>query len=387
MDGIPEPRVLRAEQSNTSVFFKDKLILKLFRRLEPGVNPDLEVGRFLTEKARFPNAPPVAGALEYQQPNREPFTIGILHGFVENQGDAWKYTLDYLSLYYERAVARRMEIEDIPAARKHLLASMGDEPPPLARELFGLYLGQAKLLGQRTAEFHLALASDASDPGFAPEPFTDFYRQSQFQSMRSLTTEVFRVLRNRLADVPENLEPGVQQLLEMEKNIVARFRTLRDKRLASMRTRTHGDYHLGQVLYTGKDFVIMDFEGEPARSLSERRGKTSPLRDVSGMLRSFHYASFASAFSLADSATPLELVDMEPWRKLWHTWASESFLSGYLEVCHGQACFAEEEELKMLLDAYLLEKAIYEIGYELNNRPEWLRIPMEGIREILEGEV
>ena len=387
LEGIPRPHVPQIEQSNTSVFYNEKLILKLIRRLEPGINPDLEIGRFLTEVARFPYIPPLAGAVEYREPNRDPATVAVLYGFVENQGDAWRYTLDYLNQYYERGVARAAELEDIPLSQKPILDSLDDEPPPLAKELFGMYMQQARLLGQRTAEFHLALASSTSEPNFAPVSFTDFYKQSQYQSMRGLTTEVFRMLRNRVSEVPEAFKEAAQRTLDVERMIVGRFQPIRDKRLASMRIRTHGDYHLGQVLYTGKDFVLIDFEGEPARSLSERRNKMSPLRDVAGMLRSFHYASFAAAFTLAKSAVPLKLDAMEPWRRLWCKWASIAFLKGYLDASK-EAKFmpSDAEEFKTLLEAYTLEKALYELGYELNNRPDWVGIPLQGILEIIQPE-
>jgi maltose alpha-D-glucosyltransferase/alpha-amylase len=387
-DGIPRPHIPQIEQSNTSVFYNEKLILKLIRRLEPGVNPDLEIGRFLTEVAHFPYIPPLAGAIEYHEPNREPATIAVLQGFVENQGNAWQYTLDYLNQYYERGVARAVELEDIPLSPKSILDSLNYEPPPVAKELFGMYMQQANLLGQRTAEFHLALASNNSEPNFAPESFTEFYKQSHYQSMRGLATEVFRMLRNHLAEVPEAFKEVAQHTLDLEKVILTHFRPIRDKKLTSMRIRTHGDYHLGQVLYTGKDFVLIDFEGEPARSLSERRNKMSPLRDVAGMLRSFHYASFAAAFALAKSAVPVKLNDMEPWGRLWYTWTSIAFLKGYIETSK-EANFIPSDvaEFKTLLEVYTLEKALYELSYELNHRPDWIGIPLQGILEIMQSEL
>jgi maltose alpha-D-glucosyltransferase / alpha-amylase len=226
---------------------------------------------------------------------------------VENQGDAWQYTLDYLARYYEAAVAKTTELEDhkdLLLPRKHILESLEDEVPDLGKELMGLYLEQAALLGRRTGEFHLALASDPSDPDFAPEPFTDFHRQSQYHAMRGLASQSFLLLRNRLPALSEDKREDAARILDMEKEILGRFQRVRRERLTGMKIRIHGDYHLGQVLYTGKDFVLIDFEGEPARSLSERKGKTSALRDLSGMLRSFHYASWASAFNIGKAQSP-----------------------------------------------------------------------------------
>ncbi len=381
----PEPRVPHIEQSNTSVFYDEKIILKLFRRIQPGINPDLEIGRFLTESTSFSHSPPVGGALEYAEKNNTPMTVAIIHGFVQNEGDAWQYTLDFLRNYYERAAAKSSEVKGVPQTQASLLSSLEEEPPDLAKELCGIYLEQAKLLGQRTAEFHLALASSSTESTFVPEPFTSFYRQSQYQSMRSLTIQVLRTLNDRMRKLPDNLRDQAREVLDNEELIIEKFKPIRDTSIRAKRIRIHGDYHLGQVLYTGKDFVIMDFEGEPARSISERRNKTSVFRDIAGMLRSIHYASFAAMFNIDSSSTPLSMEDMEPWRKLWHRWAGIYFLKQYLTVS-AKAPFIPKtfEELEVLLDAYTLEKTMYEIGYELNNRPDWVRIPLRGILEIIE---
>lgn len=383
-EGPLTPRVSRAEQSNTSVFYGDKLILKLFRRLEAGVNPDLEIGRFLTEKQCFPHIPPVAGALEYRRSRGEPITLGILQGYVANEGDAWQFTLDFLSRYFERAVAKA-ETGQTPATAQKSLPQMADqEPPPLAKEIIGFYLDRAALLGQRTAELHLALAADEQEPDFTPEAFTDFFQRAQFQGMHGQVGQVWQLLRNRLNALPEALQPEAEAVIEREPEVLQRFASMQNQKLAAMRIRTHGDYHLGQVLYTGKDFVIIDFEGEPARSLSERRNKMSALRDVAGMLRSFHYASFAAAFRLADEVLPVALDRLEPWRHFWYTWATASFLHRYLEVAADAVFIPKDaDERHTLLDVYTLDKAVYELGYELNNRPQWVAIPLRGILQVL----
>jgi maltose alpha-D-glucosyltransferase/alpha-amylase len=258
--------------------------------------------------------------------------------------------------------------------------------PRVARELIGFYLDQAALLGQRTAELHLALGSQRADPGFAPEEFTRFYQDSQFQSMRSLLADVFRLLRDRMDALPEDIRGRAQSLLGRESEILKRFAPVRSRRFKARRIRVHGDYHLGQVLYTGKDFVIIDFEGEPARSFSERRAKCSALRDVAGMLRSFHYASVAAMFRLSESPVPLTMQAMAPWQDLWHHWVCVSFLRRYLELTRGTPIMGDDmDEIATLLDSYLLEKALYELGYELNNRPGWVHIPLEGIEQVLEA--
>jgi maltose alpha-D-glucosyltransferase/alpha-amylase len=375
-----EPSVLSAEQSNTSIAFGDKLLLKLFRRLDEGENPDLEMGRFLTERG-FPNIPPVAGALEYVRGRGAPMTAGIFHGYVPNEGDAWQYTIDNLNGYLEDVMARQPEVNEPPLLVGASLVDVSGMPPPeLALEMFGTYLESARLLGRRTADLHLALGSEPDDPTFAPEPFTPQYQRSMYQSMRSLAIQVFRLLRDRQRGVPQ-----VVQLLDLEATVAARFRRILETKIEASRIRVHGDYHLGQVLYTGKDFVIIDFEGEPARPLSERRIKRSPLRDVAGMLRSFHYAAYTALFGRAAVTAHDNPAFLEPWILLWHQWVTAAFLRAYMDATADSAFLPRTRgEIEVLLDSLLLEKAIYELRYELNNRPDWVKIPIAGILQLLE---
>ncbi|MFQ5657221.1 MAG: maltose alpha-D-glucosyltransferase [Candidatus Methylomirabilales bacterium] len=379
-----DPKVLRVEQSNTSVVYGDQYVLKFFRRLEPGMNPDLELGRFLTERVSFPHIPPVAGALEYRRRNGDAVTLAILQGFVPNQGDAWQYTLHTLSRYFETVLARQAEMQALPIPRKNLLGLVEEEIPSLAKEAIGPYLESARLLGERTAELHAALARDLDDPSFAPEPFTDFYQRALYHGMLGLTDQAFQLLRQRLKNLPEAAREEARKVLALEEEVRRRFQPIRDRKIAAMRIRCHGDYHLGQILYTGKDFVIFDFEGEAARSLSERRIKRSPLRDVAGMLRSFHYASYAALVGQVPGLRPEDFSSLEPWAPFWYLWVSATFLKAYLAgAAHVPLLPRAQEELQALLDAYLLEKAVYELGYELNNRPDWLKIPLRGIQQIL----
>ena len=374
------PALLQAEQSNTSVVYGDQFILKLFRRLESGVNPDLEIGRFLTERG-FPHIPPVAGALEYRKGRAEMLTLAILQGFVRNQGDAWKYTMDHLSHYFDAAMARRDEVGALSLPQGHPQDLMLDEPPRQAVNTIGTYLESARLLGLRTGEFHLALASAPDDPAFAPEPFSKLYQRSLYQSMRSLTGQVLQLLRRNLSKIPEVARERAEAVLGAEDRILQCFNALARARITAMRLRCHGDYHLGQVLVSGKDFVIMDFEGEPARPLSERRIKRSPLRDVAGMLRSFHYATYNALFALRERglARTQDLALVQFLAEFWYLWVSAVFLKAYFDTAsRGNFLPQSREELRVLMDAYLLEKVIYEIGYELNHRPDWINIPLQG---------
>lgn len=381
-------QVLKAEQSNTSVLYEDKFFLKLCRRLEEGVNPDLEILRFLTEKTDFSQVPPFAGAIEYRRQGSEPILIGLLQGFVPNQGDAWTYTLDAVREYFERILSRRREIRHVSEIPTSLLGIEFSAIPPLVQELIGgVYFETARLLGKRTAELHLALSSVSADADFAPEPFSTLYQRSVYQSMRSLARRVLQSLGKNLKRLREGVQKDASAILASEQEILARFQKILPEKISAMKIRIHGDYHLGQVLFTGKDFVIIDFEGEPARTLSERRLKRSPLRDVAGMIRSFHYAAYNALFldaSLRAKDKPL----LEPWADLWYHYVSGIFLHSYLETC-GEAPFIPHEkgEIETLLQAFLLDKAIYELGYELNNRPDWIIVPVRGVQCILKSGV
>ncbi|HEY51381.1 MAG TPA: maltose alpha-D-glucosyltransferase [Dehalococcoidia bacterium] len=379
---------MKTEQTNTSIIYGDRLMLKLFRRMEEGTSPELEIGRFLTEKVAFPNAPPVAGAIEYHSRLiPEPVTLAILHGYVPNEGDAWRYTLDELGFFFDRVLAHP-EVEAPPLIEGSLLDIMEMSIPTSAEETIGPYLVSAQHLAQRTAELHLMLASASVDPRFTPEPFSLAYQRSLFHSMRSYTNRVLRLLQQRLSKLPDDAIPIAKAILDKESTIIQHFREITRQNIGGMRIRCHGDYHLGQVLYTGDDFVIIDFEGEPARYLTERRIKRSPLRDVAGMIRSFHYATYAALRSRASTVLrPEDIPILEEWSKVWYLWVSVAFLKAYLELVSDLPILpASREGKKTLLNAYLMEKALYEINYELNNRPDWVNLPLQGVLQILESE-
>jgi len=386
-DETLEPAVVGVEQSNTSVIYGKQYILKVIRRLTPGVNPDLEIGRFLTEK-KFPHTPPTFGAIEYRGNRQEVVTLSTLQGYVPNQGDAWEYTLDVLGWYFENVLAQRPEIEqlDTPPA-------VGFEPmdrlPPECFEWLGTYCDSARLMGQRTAQLHLCLASDTKTPQFKPERFTKLYQRSLYQSMRTLAGITFLMLRKYASEFPEIRQQDIQIVLQLEKDIQERFRSLLSQKISAMRIRCHGDYHLGQVLYTGKDFMMIDFEGEPARPISQRRIKRSPVRDVAGMLRSFHYAAYTALSVQVEKglAEKTDRIYLEACAHYWYRWTAAIFLRSYIEAARqGRFLPQTREEFKMLLDAFLLEKAVYELSYEMNNRPGWIHIPLHGILQLMQAD-
>ena len=369
-----------AEQSNNSVVFGERLILKVFRRLEEGVNPELEVGRFLTEKTNFAQIAPLAGSLEYRRDSGEPVALAVLQGYVPNQGDAWQYTLTTLA-HFLNAMEPPASGEP-PATPRTLLQSASMDLPEVAPRTIGAYLESARLLGRRTAELHAALASDPADPAFAPERISPQDQRSIYQSLNALAMRSLELLRSQLNRLPEDARDEAKRVLDLEPRIGQALRAFLARRITTTRIRVHGDYHLGQVLYTGHDFVIIDFEGEPTRTLYERRLKRLALRDVAGMLRSFHYASQAALRS--EQFQPEARPRLEAWARFWVDSVSAEFLRGYLATA-SSASFVPQttEDLDLQLSTMLLEKALYELRYELNSRPDWVRIPLRGILEVV----
>jgi maltose alpha-D-glucosyltransferase/alpha-amylase len=256
----------------------------------------------------------------------------------------------------------------------------------VAHDTSEAYLRSAELIGRRTAELHNALAA-GTDAGFAPEPFTPLYQRSVYQSLRNLTRNSLRVLRRSLPALAPREREQAERILAAEGALLERFRVPLDERWSGLRIRYHGDFHLGQVLHTGKDFVIIDFEGEPARSVGDRKIKRSPMRDVAGMLRSFEYAGYAGLFDQVERGAVDPGSDtfhvLERWGRRWASWAGASFLRSYLETADGAYVPKTREELAKAIDVFLLEKAVYELGYELNSRPDWVRIPLAGILRLL----
>ncbi|MFO7707083.1 MAG: maltose alpha-D-glucosyltransferase [Desulfobacterales bacterium] len=384
---LPPPVLLGTEQSNTSIRFGDRLILKLIRKLTPGVNPDLDIGRFLTER-RFAHCAPTTGALELREDSDQSMTLAILQEFVPNHGDAWNYTLDRLQRYFEAMMDKPGRAGRNPLPAAFPVDLLDSAPSPETVECIGDYLDTARLLGRRTAQMHACLASEQSLPDFKPEAFSKLYQRGLYQSMRTLAGKALPLLRGQFNRMPEGLRPLAVFVIEHEKDLMGCFKDLLDHKISALRIRCHGDYHLGQVLCTGSDFTIIDFEGEPARPITERRIKRSALRDVAGMLRSFHYASQTAVLRVEAGRIPLEAAaELNHWVEFWQRWVGAEFLKSYLEqAAGGKFIPGNRDELRILLGALLMEKAVYELSYELNNRPDWVGIPLRGIQQLLERD-
>jgi maltose alpha-D-glucosyltransferase/alpha-amylase len=371
-----------AEQSNTSILFGDRFILKLYRRLENGINPDCEMGRYLTERVGFNGIPPFAGLIEYSPAAPgESTVLAMLQGFVPNVGDGWKWTVEELERYYETCSA--VALPDFTSEDLRDPLELSERPTSqLARDHVGIYLESAATLGRRTAELHLALALPTDDPAFAPEPMTADDFKAQLTDLRQHAAGVFDVLKERVSYLPDDVIEIAAAVLSRRRRILDRWANMKLDNLRTQRIRIHGDYHLGQVLRVKTDFVIIDFEGEPARALAYRRSKQCPLKDVAGMLRSFSYAAYGTLINYT-ARHPEDFARLEPWAQLWEGFVSAEFLRAYRETAGGAPFLPDNStDFRKLLDVFLLDKALYEILYELNSRPGWVRIPMLGMMSL-----
>ncbi len=362
-ESLPAKR-LALDSSNTTITFGDRLLMKAYRRLQPGINPELEMGRFLTEIA-FPHIAPLAGALEYESEGGDRTTLVLLQGFVANQGDAWSYTLDYLNRFLDDC---RQGTGAVRAAGDHAHAP---------------YLLFAATLGRRTGELHRALAQTTGDPAFDPEPITAVDVAQWSDRIRTEMETTFARLQQARGQLPELARSLAEQVLELRGAASARAAPVEMLTPQAMKTRYHGDYHLGQVLVARDDVIIIDFEGEPSRSLAERRAKHSPLRDVVGMLRSFDYAAHA-ALRQATADGTCDRAALSPHLDEWERQIRAAFWEGYVAAAGDSPGYpTDPDHAKVLLDLFALEKACYELRYELDNRPDWVEIPLGGLRELL----
>ena len=389
-----EPSPQQSDRCFTVINYGDDFVLKLYRKIEEGINPGREVPEFLCEHTSFAAIPRALGSLDYRRSLGELSSetcLGTLSSFVHNATEGWTYTVDHLGLFFEHALAIPQDdgrVRDLKSP--DLWAQSNDPVPPLIAELLGNYLDSVfRTLARRTSELHTALSSRPDIPDFAPEPFTTFYRQSVYHGMLGQLNRSFELLRSRTRGLAASAQQDISEVLNREGEIRNQLLALRDKRMSGSRIRNHGDYHLSNVLFSGSDWIITNFEGDPTRSLSERRIKRSALRDVATIMRSFHYVAHAALFGDVPGIVPAREADpqLERWARTWYQWVSQVFLKEYLQIA-GAASFLPQQadELKILLGAYMLERALTEVEYELEQRPQWIRIPVHGILGQLNGE-
>ncbi|MBK6972494.1 MAG: maltose alpha-D-glucosyltransferase [Sterolibacteriaceae bacterium] len=371
-EGVMEEPVLHPslEQSNTSVLFGNKLFLKAYRRVHEGMNPELEMGQFLTETSPFPHIVPVAGGVHYERNDGTVLSLALLQGFVENQGDAWRYTLDYVERFLSPTAGDSLPISPEEALNRH-----------------AHYDALIETLGRRVGEMHKALAATTGDPVFDPEPVSAEDLKAWTEAVRQDLTSTLWLLRDRLHSLPESLHETTQRLLDCKGRLLREIHAISDFQPTFAKTRYHGDLHLGQVLLVQNDFIIIDFEGEPARPVAERRTKSTPLRDVAGMLRSFNYAAHATLKKLTVER-PGDRELLEPLASAWERGARKAFMAGYRNGIDGAASWPEQYGRALgLIALFSLEKALYEVRYELNNRPAWIDIPIGGLLELATGDM
>ena len=356
------------EGSNSTLLLGDRLFLKVYRRLHEGVNPELEIGHFLTDVSPYPNIVPLAGSLQYRGARGSMVTLALLQGYVENQGDVWSYTVDYLERFFDDVL-----ISDL------IDASTDDTT------LHSGYLVQLETLGRRTGELHQALAVTSGDPAFDPEPVADNDLDVWRKTVSREVTQTLKALKRDLPHLLEAMRENAERLLDGKEVLLGWCATQLPSSIEANKTRYHGDYHLGQVLLVENDFIIIDFEGEPARPLHQRRIKHSPLRDVAGMLRSFNYAA-EHALATSTAERPHDMPQLRPLAERWEETTREAFLGGYRTAIAGCSSYpADEADVEALLRLFTLEKALYELRYELHNRPAWVNVPLKGLLDILDA--
>jgi maltose alpha-D-glucosyltransferase / alpha-amylase len=369
---VPQRLTVRrgsVEQSNSSVFFDEYGMLKLYRRLEPGPHPEIEMSRFLVERAGFANTPPPLATIELAldgETGPQTMAVGVLFGFVRNQGDGWTQALNYLTRYLDDSlIATDQRSSELP------------DPDHF-------FLTLARQIGIRTAEMHRALAEHADDdPGFAPEPITPDDIAQWREALDAEAAAMLAKLERELPRLPDRAREGAERLLSLRDLLLSHICGLLPDEVAAQKTRFHGDYHLGQVIVVQNDFFIVDFEGEPSRPLSARRSKSSPLRDVAGMIRSFDYAAVAAVRHLA-ATRPAAEPRMVQLAEAWRQRAVDGFRAAYRKTMRGCAAYpASKKQARAMTTFFVLEKAVYEVSYELANRPLWVDIPLQGILGIL----
>jgi maltose alpha-D-glucosyltransferase/alpha-amylase len=378
------PKVTQGHHSNTLIQYGGKYILKVYRKLDTKLNPDLELNKFLHQKVNFEHVPAYLGSIMWKQ-DGDPIVMGMLQRMVENNGDAAGYMSDLLQNYYDRILSTNKDELSLPNETPNLTEAVSFEKLSEQEQvLLGLHGAErAGLLGQRTAEMHQALASDKKDPDFKPEEFSLHYQRSLYSSFQTLVRSSFEKLNKGKKKLSENVRAEADEVLKQRTDLMDKLKEIYAKKFDVVKIRCHGDFHLGQVLFTGRDFVFIDFEGEPSRSISERRLKRSPLRDIASMIRSFHYAAYG-AILLNEQYSDDEIERILPWAEVWYKRMAGFFLKSYIKHLDGNHFIPEDQkDFEVLLNTFLIEKAVYELQWELDHRPDWVAVPLRGLKDLM----
>lgn len=375
-------RFMGVEQSNTSIIYNDNFVLKIFRRIYVSTNPDYEINRFLTERMDFRNTPAYMGSMSFNSSDGN-ITLGLMQELVPNQGDAWKFMLEEIDGVFCNLKNKKINIEKLPPVKlfKHLKIS---EIPPEIIDWAGLSLFiRIQTLARRTAEMHISLGSDIHDTAFTPTTYNGDYTVWLKNRMLYQFQNRLNIIENSLHKLDGLSLELAHQFLEHKKKVRKHFVDFDWTKMKSERIRIHGDYHLGQVLVSGDDFYLLDFEGEPESTIRDRKVKQPPLKDVAGMFRSFHYAIYATIFNNKDKY-PYDQEELFKAAELLFNYIVGAFLETYIQKVQSENLnIGYSHEIEFLLRYCLLEKAVYELGYELNSRPRWAVIPLRGIQSIM----
>jgi len=379
--GIPEnltSKVLKADQSNSAIVFNNTYFVKLFRKVEYMVNPDFEIINFLTGQHQFEHIPSYGGSVELQHPEKPKMLLLMLQQLVPNKGDAWQYFITELKDFFSKVVSDGYHQRPLPI-RPHTLSLTWENTPSSLQDLIGKDVAErAALLGKRTAEMHLALANAPNNPDFSPRPLDKSFQNHLLQNLEKLVKNKFELLEKNIEKIPVSLKYDAKEMLLQYERVIAFLNRVLGRPLEGNRIRIHGDYHLGQVLVTENDFCILDFEGEPDKPHEERRDLYPSLKDVAGMMRSFRYAAYAVLFQQYENDAALR-DKLMPVADVWYHYISRYFLGAYIETARGSGIIPEDDKINDLLQIYSFKKAIYELGYEINNRPDWAVIPLQSL--------
>ena len=379
-------RIIESKQSNTSIIYDHRYFLKLYRRLDSTVNPDAELSQYLTETVKFANTPDYMGKLVYYTQKRNEAVLGMMQDLVTNVGTGWVNAKDAAHRYMERIETQAQELE--PAYDKGLRTKpllFEDLKEPESDLVESLFPERISLLGRRSAQMHQALASHKGLKGFEHEAFSLHYQRSLYSSLQSVTREAFENLRRSIPSLPATIQAEAEAVLKRKNEVLDCFKRVFKHKINTVKIRTHGDFQLGQLLWTGKDFVIINFEGEPSRPFSERRILRSGLRDVAAMIRSFHYAAY-SPLMQQNYAEDYRETHLEAWAEAWYYYVSRFYLDGYISTLKGSDLIPDtERDYQVLLETFLLEKAVGELNTELNHRPLFALVALRGIQAVLDG--
>lgn len=381
-DDLISSNALNAEQSNTTIVFNDTYYLKVYRKLFRDANPDYELTYFLSERTQFRNSPRFAGSINYVR-NMLEVTIGLMQEKIPNKGDAWTYMLSEVRQFYNRLEKAKYDVHKLDDVKVYNRININELSDDMVRFISKETIGKIQLLALRTAEMHLALFKEKFTRRFIPKSFNTDYKAWLLNRLIYHVDHRFNLMENCMHKLNDEAKVYAEEFLHLKSKIKDRILNFHSSELNSMRIRIHGDYHLGQVILTDDDFYILDFEGEPEATIRDRKVKQPPLKDVAGMLRSFQYAVYANIF---DKTNPIKLSKEDQFiaGERYYSAIVGLFLEQYIGTAFERGLdIGYEREIEFLLKYHLLEKAIYELGYELNSRPDWVIIPLKGVLDII----